>query len=156
MPATDRALVDSFTHRFARDIPPDPPLPDIRRWTVDVMGHFKLFGPASEITVVVSELVTNVYCHAITHTGAPILFNDAGAIGQLILIYDHKTEIFRGEVWDAGGHIMPVQREPEFDPEMMLTRGRGMILVSELTDRNGWYGLDDCKCVWFELDVTPS
>jgi anti-sigma regulatory factor (Ser/Thr protein kinase) len=89
----------------------------------------------AEITLCVSELVSNAILHAGT--------------GCLVRLHENEQAV-RVEVRDQNPHLLPVKRE--YDATSVT--GRGLQLIDRLTSR---WGVDvdaDGKTVWFEIPIS--
>jgi anti-sigma regulatory factor (Ser/Thr protein kinase) len=89
----------------------------------------------AEITLCVSELVSNAILHAGT--------------GCVVRLHDNAQAV-RVEVRDQNPHVLPVKRE--YDATSVT--GRGLQLIDRLTSR---WGVDvdaDGKTVWFEVPAS--
>ena len=135
-PADDVALLLARTHalhgdRIATwDLPADPAIvADARREVARRLGAWGLDDAAFITGLVVSELVTN----AIRHAQGPI---------QLRLIRD-QTLIC--EVSDGSSTAPHLRRARAFDEG-----GRGLLLVSQLTQRWGMRQTPHGKTIWAE------
>lgn len=102
-----------------------------RRLLRDYLAGTVLEPCTDAVELVVSEVVTN----AIVHTGGEI--EVAAAMGRSGL---------RVEVADAGPHLPLVASYDE-----MASTGRGLHLVTELTDRWGVDARPDGKVIWFQI-----
>ena len=106
-----------------------------RRWSADRAADAGCDVAADTVALLVSELVTNVVLHA--HTSFELSFRCTD--GRL-----------RFEVRDHSDRL-PV---PAAGPDPMALSGRGMGMVSMLSDACGTEELPDGgKVVWFELDA---
>ena len=135
-PADDVALLVARTHaldgdRVATwDLPADPAIvADARKQVARRLAGWGLDDAAFITGLVVSELVTN----AIRHAGSPI---------QLRLIRD-RTLIC--EVSDGSSTAPHLRRARAFDEG-----GRGLLLVSQLTQRWGTRQTPHGKTIWAE------
>lgn len=141
-PADDVALLVARTHALdgeqvaTWDLPSDPAIvADIRK---KVAAQLENWGMADEMFttgLVVSELVTN----AIRHAEAPI---------QLRIIRD-RTLIC--EVSDGSNTAPHLRRARAFDED-----GRGLLLVSQLTQRWGTRQTPNGKTIWAEQALPRS
>ncbi|MEO3808531.1 ATP-binding protein [Sphaerisporangium sp. B11E5] len=88
-----------------------------------------------DVTLLVSELVTNAVVHSDSHNGGKVTLTVTDGAGRI-----------RGEVRDAGGDTVP---RPCND--MLAEGGRGLLLVDLISTR--WGVEDDIagRVVWFEL-----
>jgi anti-sigma regulatory factor (Ser/Thr protein kinase) len=86
-----------------------------------------------DVTLLVTELVTN----AVVHAGA----NSDISIGILV---EATPDTVRAEIWHAGPRF---EARPRPDEQKY-----GLYLVDELADRWGSEPVDDQNRVWFELD----
>jgi anti-sigma regulatory factor (Ser/Thr protein kinase) len=89
----------------------------------------------AEITLCVSELVSNAILHAGT--------------GCLLRLHENGQAI-RVEVRDQNPHLLPVKRE--YDATSVT--GRGLQLIDRLTTRWGVEVDAEGKTVWFEIPVS--
>jgi len=135
-PADDVALLVARTHALEGDrvatwdLPADPAIvADTRRQVAARLAGWGLDDAAFVTGLVVSELVTN----AIRHAGSPI---------QLRLIRD-RTLIC--EVSDGSSTAPHLRRARAFDEG-----GRGLLLVSQLTQRWGTRQTPHGKTIWAE------
>jgi PAS domain S-box-containing protein len=139
-PYDDVALLMARTKRLgteqvaAWDLDPDPALvADARRRATRQLARWGLEELAFTTELVVSELVTN----AIRHAGGPI---------RLRLIRERALVC---EVFDSGA-TAPHLRHPRTTDE----GGRGLLLVSQLTQRWGTRFVPDGKIIWAEQSLT--
>ena len=140
-PADDVALLIARTHALTDDrvatwdLPADPAIvPDTRRQVARRLMSWGIDGATFVTELVVSELVTN----AIRHAKTPI---------QLRLIRD-RTLIC--EVSDGSSTAPHLRRACPFDEG-----GRGLLLVSQLTQRWGCRQTPHGKVIWAE-QVLPD
>ena len=113
-----------------------------RAWTREILWEWGLADLADTIEIVVSEMVTNSV-NASRALGRPVI--------RLILTLD------RGELAvlvrdDHPG--APQTRHPGADEES----GRGLLLAEALSDRFGWYPLEQGpgKVTWAVLAIRPA
>ncbi|MYS95083.1 MULTISPECIES: SpoIIE family protein phosphatase [Streptomyces] len=139
-PYDDVALLMARTKRLgteqvaAWDLDPDPALvADARRMATRQLARWGLQELAFTTELVVSELVTN----AIRHATGPI---------RLRLIRERALVC---EVFDSGA-TAPHLRHPRTTDE----GGRGLLLVSQLTQRWGTRFVPDGKIIWAEQSLT--
>ncbi|PAZ11583.1 protein phosphatase [Streptomyces sp. SA15] len=139
-PHDDVALLMARTKRLGADqvasweLPGDPALvADARRTACRRLADWGLDELAFTTELVVSELVTN----AIRHAAGPI---------RLRLIKDRSLIC---EVFD-GGATAPHLRHPRTTDE----GGRGLLLVSQVTQRWGTRFLPEGKVIWAEQSLT--
>ncbi|MCU1454573.1 MAG: putative anti-sigma regulatory factor, serine/threonine protein kinase [Acidimicrobiales bacterium] len=102
-----------------------------RQWCTDRLVSMDASELVDTVTLLVSELVTNVVLHARTPC---VLRMEAG-------------DRLRVEVRD-GSHRLPESTLP-FDVE--AASGRGMVLIDALSDAHGTVVEPHGKRVWFEL-----
>jgi anti-sigma regulatory factor (Ser/Thr protein kinase) len=86
----------------------------------------------AEITLCVSELVSNAILHAGT--------------GCVVRLHENRSAV-RVEVRDQNPHVMPVKR----DYDATSVTGRGLQLIDRLTARWGVDVDTEGKTVWFEV-----
>jgi anti-sigma regulatory factor (Ser/Thr protein kinase) len=91
---------------------------------------------SADVTLVVSELVTN----AIRHGAAPVRLCVASLPGD-------GASIIRVEVSDGS----PAMATPVTDPTITATGHRGLLLVDEICQRWGCEPQPDGKRVWCEI-----
>ena len=90
------------------------------------------------LSLLVNELVTNSLLHACSRGEAIDLCVQSTSDGEFV----------RCEVRDPGTGFTP----PDGDPGVEATSGRGLYLVSEVSDR--WGVKDQPRtCVWFEISL---
>ena len=94
---------------------------------------------ASDLSLLVSEVVTN----GVRHADAP----DGSHIGLEVCV---EGDVLRAEVVDEGSGFEP---DPPAEPEPEVPGGWGLYLVETLADRWGVAGSDRTH-VWFEFDRT--
>ncbi len=114
----------------------------VSEWAMDDM--------AEDVTLIVSELVTNAVLASTNADGRP-KYKDASAgmpVVHLRLSSDHVRLVI--EVWDLSPQA-PEARQPEPPAE----NGRGLVLVEALSQRWGWERVSGWpgKVVWAELRV---
>jgi anti-sigma regulatory factor (Ser/Thr protein kinase) len=95
-------------------------------------------GMLDDITLMVSELVTNSVRHAA---------DDAGSVGLDVRLQPDRVRV---EVSDPGSGFEPKPREPG----QSQASGWGLYLVDRLADRWGVMRGDRTN-VWFEMDGAP-
>lgn len=104
-----------------------------RRWSAERAVRVGCDGAADTVALLVGELVTNVVLHART---------------AFELSFRWYNRRMRFEVRDHSDR-MPVVAD---SVDLMALSGRGMSMVSMLSDAHGAEGLPDGgKVVWFEL-----
>ena len=109
-----------------------------RRWSADRAADAGCDVAADTVALLVSELVTNVVLHA--HTSFELSFRC-------------RDRRLRFEVRDHSDRL-PV---PVVGPDPLALSGRGMGMVSMLSDAYGTEELPDGgKVVWFELEAPGS
>ncbi|MCW2906225.1 MAG: regulatory protein [Actinomycetia bacterium] len=113
-------------------------LSTMRRWGVTDRGD--------DVAVVVSELLTNALRHAVPHTR--LADGSQGATGR------HRWPVRLGLV-QPGQFVLcavadPSPRPPEpKDPDYLAESGRGLHVISALSDRWGWtVPAESGKVVW--------
>lgn len=112
------------------DLPADPEAVGKARWLArEVLAAWGIPALAEDVSVVVSELVTN----AIVHGRAPITFS----------LHRHGRMV-RGEVTDHGA-MWPAPFPACSDAE----HGRGLTIVAAYADRWGVEPAQEGKTVWF-------
>ena len=105
----------------------------VRRWATDVAVEAGYEAVVEVMALLVSELVTNVVIHA-------------GTPGLVTLDLDGRR--VRVEVADRAEPLPPIPATS--DP--LAVRGRGLVLLRELSDASGVDERPDGgKVVWFEL-----
>ncbi|WP_276093214.1 SpoIIE family protein phosphatase [Streptomyces silvisoli] len=141
-PSDDATLLIGRTKALAADrvaglgIPADPAaVADARAWTARRLASWGLHEAAFTTELVVSELVTN----AIRHAQPPI---------ELRLIRD---ETLICEVSDSSNTAPHMRRARSFDEG-----GRGLLLVSQLTQRWGTRHARDGKTIWCEQPIASE
>ncbi len=120
------------------DLEPDPAFAGIaRRWATEIVGGDGYRGVVEVMALLVSELVTNVVVHA-------------GTVGRLALdIDEHRLRV---EVSDGNPEVPVI---PD-DAEPFAVRGRGLLLLRDLSDAYGFEPLAAGKVIWFELRRPPG
>lgn len=108
---------------------------EVRRDVELALYTWRLDGLVDDITLMVSEMVTN----AIVHTATP-------RIGAAIV--RTGAEAVRLEVTDRSGD-QPLSRPMDDDFES----GRGIALIDTLSDKWGWEVSANGKKVWAELSL---
>jgi anti-sigma regulatory factor (Ser/Thr protein kinase) len=104
-----------------------------RSWVNRTLGDWGYPQLADTVTLLTSELVTNVVRHCRTDMRVAVRADDGGHVVV--------------EVSDEGPDMV-VQREASFDD----TSGRGLFLVNALSARWGVRRQAEGKSVWFEVD----
>lgn len=139
-PYDDVALLMARTKRLdpgriaVWDLPADPAVvAEARRTSTRQLARWGLDDLVFTTELIVSELVTN----AIRHAGGPV---------RLRLIHERALVC---EVFD-GGATAPHLRHPR----AMDEGGRGLLLVSQLTQRWGTRFVPDGKIIWAEQSLT--
>ncbi|WP_371101251.1 SpoIIE family protein phosphatase [Streptomyces sp. PU_AKi4] len=139
-PYDDVALLMARTKRLdpgriaVWDLPADPAVvAEARRTSTRQLARWGLDDLVFTTELIVSELVTN----AIRHAGGPV---------RLRLIHEQALVC---EVFD-GGATAPHLRHPR----AMDEGGRGLLLVSQLTQRWGTRFVPDGKIIWAEQSLT--
>ncbi|MFI0421523.1 ATP-binding protein [Spongiactinospora sp. 9N601] len=104
-----------------------------RRLVEEILGEWGMASIIDDVTVVVSELVTN----ALRHASGPIT----------LTLQRHDGGLIRGVVTDYGGDTKPHLKEPGPDEE----GGRGLYVVRAYVDRWGvTMTASGGALVWFE------
>ncbi len=103
----------------------------VRAWGVPLDDE-----TAYEISLVVSELVTN----AVVHGGGAVTVTLRHRPGSLVI-----------DVFD-GNTLEPTSQCPDAEEE----GGRGLVLVGLLTARSGWEPIADGKHVWAEIELPKA
>jgi anti-sigma regulatory factor (Ser/Thr protein kinase) len=116
-------------------LPSAPQAPGEARRALESLRPKLRPGLLDEVRLLVSELVTNSYKHAV-----------AGPEGWIGLRVEIDTRRVRVEVCDAGGGFEPQTKRPAGGQGS----GWGLYLVGRIADRWGVTPGDGC-CVWFEL-----
>jgi two-component sensor histidine kinase len=104
-----------------------------RRWVADRCAELRLDIDGPDLTLLVSELVTN----ACVHGAEPI---------HVRLDVDHGR--VRVEVEDGSPMMPEVQR-----PDMHSTTGRGLLIVESLSRARGAERVGAGKVVWAEVPI---
>lgn len=113
------------------ELPPAPSSPGLaRRFCRERLADWAADDLSELVSLLVSELVTNVVLHARTPR-------------QLVLM---PGDVLRVVVVDQDPRI-PVRK----DDGPVSGSGRGLVLVTELSDRHGVDRTEDGKHVWFEV-----
>jgi CheY-like chemotaxis protein len=107
-----------------------------RRFVQQTLSGWSDGLPVEDVSLMVSELVTNAVMHARSHS-------------QLLLHLDQS--VLRVEVHDWGGGVL-VRR----DPTPTQPGGRGLLIVQSLSQRWGTQSHEGGKVVWFEIDAMPA
>jgi anti-sigma regulatory factor (Ser/Thr protein kinase) len=104
-----------------------------RRWSAGILGRWGAVDLSDTMSLLVSELVSNVVLHARTPCSLSIV---------------RAQDRIRVEVQDGSDRLPGIS--PETDP--LAQSGRGMQLVVGLSDRHGVdLRPEGGKLVWFEL-----
>jgi anti-sigma regulatory factor (Ser/Thr protein kinase) len=105
---------------------------------------------AEDVTLIVSELVTNAVVASAGADGRPRV-TEAGSDLPLVhlRLWSDRTRIVI-EAWDQSPRA-PEAKQPEPDAE----NGRGLLIVEGLSKRSGWYHVPGWpgKVVWAEVSV---
>jgi anti-sigma regulatory factor (Ser/Thr protein kinase) len=120
---------------FSLDLPRDPAASFLARQAV--RHHLADVVPAAtlaDVTLAVSELVTNAVLHG---------------SGRIDLRIEADDESVKGEVIDEGGGF---ERQLREDGGVDHVAGRGLLIVGQLTER--WGVHEGTTHVWFEIRVT--
>jgi anti-sigma regulatory factor (Ser/Thr protein kinase) len=120
-----RWLLSAVTPRAER-------VPYVRRQAASVLHLWHLDDLAPTVELLVDELAGN----AVRHARTPF---------SVTLTWDGRT--LRGEVTD----VNPVPPQPKLSTGPDELGGRGLLLVSQVSDRWGFEGHSRGKTVWFEL-----
>jgi anti-sigma regulatory factor (Ser/Thr protein kinase) len=121
--------------RVVTNLPANPSaVPAARRFAAQAMSHMGIHGETMDRTqLLVTELATNAVQHA--HSAIRLsVVPDPGRV--------------RVEVRDDDPSVPPAPRKPDADAE----HGRGLWLVSALSERWGVNANDKGKTVWFEVN----
>jgi anti-sigma regulatory factor (Ser/Thr protein kinase) len=128
-----------MSQRIDVSLRPGPRAPGEARKALDrLKGEFRP-GLVDDVRLLVSELVTNSYRHAV-----------AGSDGSIDLRIEARTSRVRVEVCDAGRGF-----DPGSLPAAGQASGWGLYLVRNIADRWGVSSGNAC-CVWFEIDAPPA
>ena len=100
-----------------------------RAWTREILWEWGAAELADTAELVASELVTN----SVTHSAGP-----DGAVIRLVLTLDQGELAILVRDNNPG---VPMARQPGEDEE----DGRGLLIVEQLSNRCGWYPLEDAK-----------
>ncbi len=115
-----------------------------------LVSEWAMADMAENVTLIVSELVTNAVLASTDVDGRPEYANASAGlpIVHLRLSSDHEWIVI--EVWDLSPHA-PEAKQPEPDAE----NGRGLVLVEALSQQWGWGRVPGWpgKVVWAELRV---
>jgi anti-sigma regulatory factor (Ser/Thr protein kinase) len=115
-----------------------------------IVAEWALAGVAEDVTLIVSELVTNAVVASAGADGRPRV-TEAGSDLPLVhlRLWSDRTRIVI-EAWDQSPRA-PEAKQPEPDAE----NGRGLLIVEALSKRSGWYHVPDWpgKVVWAEVSV---
>jgi anti-sigma regulatory factor (Ser/Thr protein kinase) len=114
------------------------------------MGEWAMADIAENVTLVVSELVTNAVVASTDANGRPKYTNSSVGLPvvHVRLRSDHMRIVI--EVWDSSPNT-PEAKQPEPEAES----GRGLLLVEALSERWGWQHVPGWpgKVVWAELRI---
>jgi anti-sigma regulatory factor (Ser/Thr protein kinase) len=100
-----------------------------RAWTREILWEWGAAELADTAELVASELVTN----SVTHSAGP-----DGAVIRLVLTLDQGELAILVRDNNPG---VPMARQPGEDEE----EGRGLLIVEQLSERCGWYPLENAK-----------
>jgi anti-sigma regulatory factor (Ser/Thr protein kinase) len=115
-----------------------------------IVGEWAMAGVAEDVTLMVSELVTNAVAVSADAAGRPTCAEVNGGLPVVHLrLWSDRTRIVI-EVWDQSPRA-PEARHPEPDAE----NGRGLLLVESLSERWGWDHVPGWsgKVVWAETSA---
>jgi anti-sigma regulatory factor (Ser/Thr protein kinase) len=120
------------------ELKPEPEsVTEARRFTTAALESWGMTALCDDVSLVVSELVTN----ALRHSSAPRF---AGVPGPVRLRLRHEASFVLCGVLDNGS-AAPCRREPDFIAET----GRGLHIVESFSATWGWMPLDTGgKVVW--------
>ncbi|WP_433337140.1 ATP-binding protein [Spirillospora sp. CA-294931] len=137
----------SGTPRTARRVlPAEPTAPKTARdFAHATLKEWELGGPADDVAVTISELVTNALRHGLRDMPQPM---PAHPIQLVLLGHPRRLVVV---VTDPGGSPPePVAQEPSRFGE----GGRGLLVVSAVSDSWGWAPLGTGgKAVWAAFDL---
>jgi anti-sigma regulatory factor (Ser/Thr protein kinase) len=115
-----------------------------------IVGEWAAAGVVEDVTLIVSELVTNAVVASTETDGRPrhAEVNSGLPVVHLRLRSD-RTRILI-EVWDQSPRV-PEVKQPEPDAE----NSRGLLIVEALSERSGWHHVPGWpgKVVWAEVSA---
>jgi anti-sigma regulatory factor (Ser/Thr protein kinase) len=115
-----------------------------------IVGDSAMACMAEDVTLLVSELVTNAVVASTGTDGRPKYTEVNGGLPVIHLrLWSDRTRIVI-EVWDQSPQV-PEVKKPEPDAE----NGRGLLLVESLSERWGWDYVPGWsgKVVWAEINA---
>lgn len=114
-----------------------------RAWARGILGKWRLADLADDAELIVGELVANAVVHAPAEPVRPV-------VGLVLALGDEGLAIL---VKDSNP-VLPQARCPAADD----LSGRGMVIVEALSDRHGWYPLEESagKVVWALLKAAST
>jgi anti-sigma regulatory factor (Ser/Thr protein kinase) len=115
-----------------------------------IVGDWVMTSMAEDVTLIVSELVTNAVVASTDADGRPKDTDGSGGLPVVQLrLWSDRTRIVI-EVWDQSPRA-PEVKQPEPDAE----NGRGLLLVEALSERWGWDHVPGWsgKVAWAEISA---
>ena len=145
LPVRQGRFADHQLPRLATRTPPTGAraVTDARRFATTTLAHWGVSDRADDITMVVSELLTNAFRHALSAPSAA-LASSAARRRRVRLGLLHTGSLMLCAVADPSDQL-PVQRQPD---ELAET-GRGLYVVEALADQWGYFAPGRAgKVVW--------